>query len=155
MRIEFPTAITSLDPAGCHRRVSSTFLSRNTARPDCRGCSSETPKRAGPRNKRQFPITRLPGLWTAISSRLVFMTHTAKDSPYRKQRFLDVVKKADGSYDLFLDDSPIRTNIPEEWLESEVCRFGFCGEEYRSILREVSLHGRTRLSLSMQWRPNA
>jgi hypothetical protein len=83
------------------------------------------------------------------------MTHTAKDSPYRKQRFLDVVKKADGSYDLFLDDSPIRTNIPEEWLESEVCRFGFCGEEYRSILREVSLHGRTRLSLSMQWRPNA
>jgi len=97
----------------------------------------------------------LPGLWTAISSRLVFMTRTAKDSPYRKQRFLDVVKKADGSYDLFLDDSPIRTNIPEEWLESEVCRFGFCGEEYRSILREVSLHGRTRLSLSMQWRPNA
>jgi hypothetical protein len=95
------------------------------------------------------------GLWTAISSRLVFMTRTAKDSPYRKQRFLDVFKKADGSYDLFLDDSPIRTNIPEEWLESEVCRFGFCGEEYRSILREVSLHGRTRLTLSTQWRPNA
>ena len=103
----------------------------------------------------QFPVNGLPGLWTAISSRLVFMTRTAKDSPYRKQRFLDVFKKADGSYDLFLDDSPIRTNIPEEWLESEVCRFGFCGEEYRSILREVSLHGRTRLSLSMQWRPNA
>jgi hypothetical protein len=76
------------------------------------------------------------------------MGHTEKDAPYREQRFLDAVKKDDGSYDLFENDSPIRTNIPEEWLESEVCRFGFCGEEYRSVMRQVNLHGRIRLSLA-------
>lgn len=76
------------------------------------------------------------------------MSRTEKDAPYRKQRFLDVVRKDDGSYDLFVNDSPVATNIPEAWLESEVGRFGFCGEEYRSVMRQVNQHGRIRLSLS-------
>ena len=37
---------------------------------------------------------------------------------------------------------------PEQLLQEELCvRFGFCGEEYESILSEVNVKGRTRLSL--------
>jgi hypothetical protein len=86
----------------------------------------------------------LHGIW----SKLGVMSHTFKDAP-KKNRFLEVVKTGDGTYDLFLDDTPDRSSIPEQWLREGLCvRFGFCGEEYKSILREVNLNGRTRLTLS-------
>jgi hypothetical protein len=60
-----------------------------------------------------------------------------------------VVKRDDGTYDLFLNDAPDRSRIPEKWLPEELCvRFGFCGEEYDSILHELNLNGRTKLRLS-------
>ena len=75
------------------------------------------------------------------------MGRTEKDSP-RSKRFLEVVKRDDGTYDLFLNDAPDRSRIPERWLPDELCvRFGFCSEEYDSILREVDLNGRTKLWL--------
>jgi hypothetical protein len=75
------------------------------------------------------------------------MSHTFKDDP-RKQRFLEVVRRNDGTYDLFLNDTPDRDSIPQQWLQEELCvRFGFCGEEYEAILRELNLNGRIRLPL--------
>ena len=83
-----------------------------------------------------------------IWSKLSVMSHTFKDAT-KKQRFLEVVRRGDGTYDLFLDDAPDRSSIPTQWLQEELCvRFGFCGEEYESILCEVNLTGRTRLTLS-------
>lgn len=59
---------------------------------------------------------------------------------------MEVVKRNDGTFDLFLDTQPYRSRIPEEWLPEEVCvRFGFCGGEYDSILREVHQSGRARV----------
>ena len=76
------------------------------------------------------------------------MGRTEKDSP-RGKRFLEVVKRDDGTYDLFLNDAPDRSCIPERWLPEELCvRFAFCGEEYNSILHELNLNGRTKLRLS-------
>ena len=76
------------------------------------------------------------------------MSSALKDS-HRKKRFLEVVKRADGTYDLFLDDAPDHCAVPEKWLPEELCvRFGFCGEEYDTILRQVNQSGRTRLLLS-------
>jgi len=93
-------------------------------------------------------LRRLPGPSTEIWSKLGVMSHTFKGAP-KKQRFLEVVRRNDGTYDLFLGDTPDRSSIPEQWLQEELCvRFGFCGAEYKSILREVNLNGRTRLSLS-------
>ena len=55
----------------------------------------------------------------------------------------------DGTYDLFLNDGADRFAIPEKWLAEELCgRFGFCGEEYDSILRELNQTGRAKLTLS-------
>jgi hypothetical protein len=56
MKSEFPTAITSLDAAGSHLRVSATFLSQSSVRPVAE-VVRETPKRAVPGDQRQFPIS--------------------------------------------------------------------------------------------------
>jgi len=67
------------------------------------------------------------------------VSRTQKDSKQIKNTVLEVVRKDDGSFDLFLNRKLDRDNIPETWLSAESCaRFGFCGEEYDSILREVS-----------------
>jgi hypothetical protein len=54
------------------------------------------------------------------------------------------VRREDGTFDLFLNRKLDRSRIQEQWLPEELCvRFGFCGEEYDSILREVDQNGRT------------
>ncbi|MFZ1139519.1 MAG: hypothetical protein ABR881_14245 [Candidatus Sulfotelmatobacter sp.] len=58
------------------------------------------------------------------------MSRTQKDSKQIKNTVLEVVRKDDGSFDLFLNRKLDRDNIPETWLSAESCaRFGFCGEE--------------------------
>jgi hypothetical protein len=72
------------------------------------------------------------------------VSRSRKDS--KQNRVLDVVKKPDGTFDLFLNRKPDRHDVPEAWLQEELCvRFGFCGEEYDSILRELNQHGRKEL----------
>jgi len=62
---------------------------------------------------------------------------TRKDSP-GTNRVLEVVKRDDGTFDLFLNRKLDRNRIPERWLPDELCvRFGFCGDEYDAILRQL------------------
>jgi len=69
---------------------------------------------------------------------------TRKDSNYPARTTLELIKRDDGTFDLFLNHKLDRSRIPEMWLSEELCvRFGFCGEEYDSILREVNQNGRT------------
>ena len=57
-----------------------------------------------------------------------------------------MVKRNDGTFDLFLNRALDRSRVPEAGLTEELCvRFGYCGEEYRTILREVNKSGRTTL----------
>jgi len=70
----------------------------------------------------------------------------SKDSNQTKNTVLEVVKKNDGTFDLFLNSELDHKNIPEAWLPQQLCvRFGFCGEEYDSILREVNQNGRATI----------
>jgi hypothetical protein len=72
------------------------------------------------------------------------VTRTRKDSTQRTRTVLEVVKRDDGAFDLFLNHTLDRSGVSERWLPEELCaRFGFCGEEYRSILDEVNRNGRT------------
>jgi predicted SpoU family rRNA methylase len=74
------------------------------------------------------------------------VSRTRKDSNQVKNTVLEVVKKNDGTFDLFLNRELDRNNIPETWLPEQLCvRFGFCGEEYDPILREVNQNGRTTI----------
>jgi hypothetical protein len=70
------------------------------------------------------------------------MSRTRKDSPITNT-VLELVKRDDGTFDLFLNGKLDRNQILETWLPDDLCvRFGFCGDEYDSILREVNQNGR-------------
>ena len=72
------------------------------------------------------------------------MGRTYKDA--KQNRVLEVVKRQDGTFDLFLNRRPDRGQIHPGGLPQELCvRFGYCGQEYNSILREVEETGRKEL----------
>lgn len=72
------------------------------------------------------------------------MSRTRKDLKKIRNKVLEVVKRDDGTFDLFLNRDLDRSCIPEQWLPEELCvRFGFCGDEYNSILQEVHQNGRS------------
>ena len=74
------------------------------------------------------------------------MSRTRKDSNQTVNTVLEVVRTDNGTFDLFLNGKLDRKHILEKWLNEELCvRFGFCGEEYDSILNELTQHGRKRL----------
>jgi hypothetical protein len=71
------------------------------------------------------------------------VSRTGKDANQNVSRSLEAVKRDDGTFDRLLNKLD-RSRIPEAWLPEELCvRFGFCGEEYDSILREVAQNGKT------------
>lgn len=74
------------------------------------------------------------------------MSRTQKDSQEPRTTALEIVKRDDLTFDLFLNGNPDRSRIAEQWLSDELCvRFGFCGEEYDMILREVKQKGRAEV----------
>jgi hypothetical protein len=74
------------------------------------------------------------------------VSRTQKDSQQPRSRALEIVKRDDLTFDLFLNGNLDRSRIAEEWLSDEICvRFGFCGEEYGTILREVKQKGRVEV----------
>jgi hypothetical protein len=65
-----------------------------------------------------------------------------------KKTVWEFVRNEDGSYAVFKDGKLLSHSIPEEKRESEFCvRFGFCGQEYREIVRELSRSGKCTLVL--------
>lgn len=71
------------------------------------------------------------------------MSRTRKDSNQITNTVLEVVKRHDGTFDLFLNRKLDRNLVSETWLAEELCvRFGCCGEECDSILRDVNRDGR-------------
>jgi hypothetical protein len=60
----------------------------------------------------------------------------------------EFLKREDGSYAVFRNSKLLSDSISEEKRESEFCvRFGFCGQEYDEIVRQLSQSGRCTLVL--------
>jgi hypothetical protein len=74
------------------------------------------------------------------------VSRTRKDSRKVTNRVLEVVRRDDGTFDLFMIGKLDRERIPKDGLDEQLCvRFGFCGEEYGSILHELAENGRKKL----------
>lgn len=76
------------------------------------------------------------------------MSKTRKDSVRNTttNTVLEVIKRADGNFDVFLNGTLHRGDIQERWLPEELCvRLGFCGGEYDAILLEVNEYGRSQV----------
>jgi len=77
------------------------------------------------------------------------VSDTRKDSAAHKitSSILELVKRADGDFDLFLNGTLHRGKIEEKWLPEELCvRFGFCGQEYAAILSEANVSGKSKIA---------
>ena len=69
------------------------------------------------------------------------MSRTRKDS--RQGTVLEIVKREDGTFDLFLNRILDRQRIHEDGLVDVLCvRFGYCGGEFEAILGELAENGR-------------
>ncbi len=65
-----------------------------------------------------------------------------------KQNIWEFLRNEDGSYSVFHNGKRLSDSISEESRESEFCvRFGFCGEEYKEIVRQLEQSGKCTLLL--------
>ena len=56
---------------------------------------------------------------------------------------LEVTRNADGTYEIFWQGKHVCSRVQERWLNDELCRgYGFCGEEYDAILRQLNASGK-------------
>jgi hypothetical protein len=75
------------------------------------------------------------------------LSGTRKDEHFKKTAVttLQVVKNADGTYEVFWRGELVCSRVQERWLSKELCvRDGFCGEEYDAILRHLNESGDPR-----------
>lgn len=71
------------------------------------------------------------------------MSRTRKDTRYRKETVIEVIKRQDGTFDLFRNRELNHKGIQEEWLAEVLCRrFGYCGHDFDEILLELNKNGR-------------
>jgi hypothetical protein len=74
------------------------------------------------------------------------VSRTRKDVSHTKGAVIEVVKREDGTFDLFFNQRLDQSKVEERWLPEWLCvGFGFCGEEYDAILREVELRGKASI----------
>jgi hypothetical protein len=69
------------------------------------------------------------------------MSRTRKDS--RQGTVIEVIKRADGTFDLFLNRRLDHERIRQDGLKDVLCvRFGYCADEFNAILLELNQSGR-------------
>ncbi len=60
-----------------------------------------------------------------------------------KQNIWEFLRKADGTYAVVHNGELLSDSIPEKSRENEFCvRLGFCGEEYKEIVRQLAASGK-------------
>ena len=61
---------------------------------------------------------------------------------------LVVTRNANGTYEIFFQGKRECSRVQERWLEHELCiRYGFCGEEYDAIIRQLNASGKAVVEL--------
>ena len=60
----------------------------------------------------------------------------------------EFLRREDGNYAVYHNGKLLSDSIPEELRKREFClRFGFCGEEYEEIVRQLQQFGKCTLTL--------
>jgi hypothetical protein len=59
----------------------------------------------------------------------------------------EIVKKPDGTFDMFRKGKLLHSSIPEKWLADQVGHYGFCGQEYDDIRRQLEENGKAKIVL--------
>ena len=58
-----------------------------------------------------------------------------------------IVEREHGTFEIFHRGELLKASIPEKWLEAELGKYGFCGQAYFEIYRDLRLHGKAERTL--------
>jgi hypothetical protein len=72
---------------------------------------------------------------------------SAQPGVMMKGNVWEIVRKQDGSFDIFHKGELLHDSIPDQWLENQLGRYGFCGQEYKDIRFQLDLFGKARIDL--------
>jgi hypothetical protein len=64
-----------------------------------------------------------------------------------KRNVWEIVKKDDGSFDMFHKGNWLHSFIPNRSLEAQLGRYGFCGQEDKDIRRQLDQCGKAEIVL--------
>jgi hypothetical protein len=64
-----------------------------------------------------------------------------------KNNSWEILKKDDGTFAILHNRELLRNSIPDRWLEAELGRYGFCGQEYKEIRRQLESRGKAEVAL--------
>jgi hypothetical protein len=59
----------------------------------------------------------------------------------------EIFKKDDRTFDMFHKGELLHGSVPDRWLENQLGRYGFCGQEYREIRCQLDQTGRAKIVL--------
>lgn len=62
-----------------------------------------------------------------------------------KSNIWEVVKGEDGAFNILHKGELLNSSIPDRWLEDQLARYGFCGQEYRDIRRQLDQSGKATM----------
>jgi hypothetical protein len=64
-----------------------------------------------------------------------------------KANVWEIVRKEDGSLDIFHREILLHGSVPDKWLEDQLVDHGLCGQEYQDIRRQLDQFGRAQIVL--------
>ena len=85
------------------------------------------------------------------------MSDTRKDSARLATRkvIIEVIANGDDTFEIMLNQKLVGSHVPEQWLDDEVCgKYGFCGEEFEEIKRQLADSGCATLVVGDYLPPN-
>jgi hypothetical protein len=58
-----------------------------------------------------------------------------------------IVQGEKGEFEILKNGETVKSAVPDRWLEDELARYGFCGEEYRGIRDQLAKSGKAVVDL--------
>lgn len=73
-----------------------------------------------------------------------FMGRTVKDQRRQQtsRNTYEIVRRQDGSFDIFHNGELADRSIPQEWLADQLSRYGICGEEFKLARQQLEESGK-------------
>ena len=62
-----------------------------------------------------------------------------------KSEAWEFARKEDGTFDIFHQGKLLDGSIPDEWLANQLGHYGFCGQEYADIRRQLDQFGSAKI----------
>jgi hypothetical protein len=64
---------------------------------------------------------------------------------------VEILENQDGTFAMLKAGKLLHASIPDRWLETELAKYGFCGEEYRDIRRQLDSSGNAQFTVYIRY----